>query len=112
MSGGNDEVKTLLKWLGYPKTTPTSLNYSDGKKTLELFLQVWENAQKLPLLQKDLAEKIAIVTRLVPWKSQDIDLLQRHYNNLKAGNFTQADVVESVILNLKGEKWFLQHNSG
>jgi hypothetical protein len=29
----------------------------------------------------------------------EIGLLRRHYNNLKAGNFTQADAVESVILN-------------
>ncbi len=101
ITGGTDEVKTLLKWLGYPKATPTALNYEEGKKTLELFLQVWENAQELSRLQTDLAEKIAVVISLVSWKPQDIDLLQRHYNNLKAGNFTQADSVESVILNLK-----------
>jgi len=109
LSGGTDKVKTLMKWIGSPKlpiigysqSTPTSLNYEDGKKTLELFLQVWNNAQELPRLQQDLAEKITVVTSLVSWKSQDIDLLQRHFNNLKAGNFSQADTLESVILNLK-----------
>jgi len=103
LSGGTDEVKTLLKWVGYPKSIPTTLNYQEGKKTLQLFLQVWDNAEDLPQLQNDLAEKIAVVTRLVSWQSQDSDLLQRHYNNLKAGNFPQADTVELVILNLNGE---------
>ncbi|MEQ8757098.1 MAG: hypothetical protein RID09_26725 [Coleofasciculus sp. G1-WW12-02] len=69
-----------------------------------MFLQVWENAQELPRLQNDLADKIAIVTRLVSWKPQDSDLLQRHYNNLKAGNFSQADTVESVIQDLRSMK--------
>jgi len=89
--------------VGYPKSIPTTLNYQEGKKTLQLFLQVWDNAEDLPQLQNDLAEKIAVVTRLVSWQSQDSDLLQRHYNNLKAGNFPQADTVELVILNLNGE---------
>jgi HEAT repeat protein len=104
LSGGTDEVKTLLKWVGSPKSTPTALNYPEGKKTLELFLQVWDNAQDLPQLQNDLAEKIAVVTRLVSWQSQDSDVLQRHYNNLKAGNFSQADTVESVIQDLRSTK--------
>ncbi|MEQ9236077.1 hypothetical protein [Coleofasciculus sp. E2-BRE-01] len=69
-----------------------------------MFLQVWDNAQDLPRLQNDLAKKIAVVTRLVSWQSQDIDVIQRHYNNLKAGNFPQADTVESVIQDLRSTK--------
>jgi len=86
LSGGTDEVKMLLKWVGNPRSLPTALNYQEGKKTLELFLQVWDNAQDLPQLQNDLAEKIAVVTRLVSWKPQDSDLLQRHYDNLNRVN--------------------------
>ncbi|MBE9129388.1 MULTISPECIES: HEAT repeat domain-containing protein [unclassified Coleofasciculus] len=100
LSGGTDDVKTLMKWLGNPQELPTQLNNKEGQKTLEVFIRVWENAQELPRLQNDLAEKIAVVTRLVSWKSQDIDLLQHHYNNLKAGNLTEANAVESVINNI------------
>jgi uncharacterized protein (UPF0147 family) len=100
LSGGTDEVKTLLKWVGNPLSLPTQLNYEDGKKTLEVFGDAWTGSQGLDGLQQDLADKIATVTRMVAWKPQDISLLQTHYNNLKKGGYNQADIVQSAIANL------------
>ena len=105
LSGGTDEVKTLLKWLGNPQETSTQLKYEDGKKTLEVFLSIWKDCNDLKGLQKDLADKIAQVTRLVTWQSQDITLLQSHYNNLKNGGYYQANTLLLVINNLSGWKW-------
>ncbi|WP_216596372.1 hypothetical protein [Allocoleopsis franciscana] len=100
LSGGTDEVKTLLKWVGNPKSPPTQLNYEEAKKTLEVFRDTWTASQRLQRLQQDLANKIADVARMVSWKPQDIPLLQTHYNNLKTGGYNQADTVQSVINDL------------
>jgi HEAT repeat protein len=112
LSGGTDEVKTLLTWVGIPdsKTIPTQLNHDKGVKTLNVFLKAWEASklQKLQRLQEDLAKQIGYVvaSKKVSWKAQDIILLQDHYNNLKKDGYNEADTVQSVINNLEGWKWF------
>jgi HEAT repeat protein len=110
LAGGNDEVKTLLKWLGKPdrKAIPEQLKYDEGKKTLELFLKIWVPTQGLQGLREDLEEQISVVAsnKKVLWKPQDISLLESHYKNLKAVNSTKAAAVKSVIDNLEFWKWF------
>jgi HEAT repeat protein len=98
LSGGTDEVKTLLKWVGNPKALPTQLNYEEAKKTLEVFRDTWTATQGLERLRIDLANKIAIVAKQVSWKPQDIPLVQTHYDNLKKGGYNAADTVQSTIL--------------
>jgi HEAT repeat protein len=97
LSGGTDEVKTLLKWVGNPKALPAQLNYEEAKKTLEVFRDAWTATQGLERLRIDLANKIAIVAKQVSWKPQDIPLLQTHYDNLKKGGYNAADTVQSAI---------------
>jgi hypothetical protein len=113
LSGGTDEVKTLLKWVGNPQVLPTQLKYAEAKKkyaeakkTLEVFRDAWTASQGLERLQQDLADKIAKVTRMVSWKPQDILLLQTHHNNLKKGKYNQADTVQSAINDVTLWKWF------
>jgi HEAT repeat protein len=107
LAGGTDEVKTLLKWLAHYDSSkiPTKLNHKEAKKTLQLFAKIWQPSQDLRL-RKDLADKIVRVTKLVSWQPQDIVLLQTHYNNLKNAKYSQADSIESVIIKLKGWRWF------
>ncbi len=115
LSGGTDEVKTLLQWLGYPQTTPEKLIRSQGVKTLELFLKVWQISTRegLTELRDDLAEKIAVVAanKNVPWQPQDITLLQQHYNNLNAVKSTHADKIQSLMIKLKGWLWFFNFSN-
>ncbi|HAJ59379.1 MAG TPA: PBS lyase, partial [Cyanobacteria bacterium UBA8543] len=108
LSGGTDEVKTLLKWVGYSQETPVQLKYEEGKKTLAVFRDAWKacQEQKLQRMQKDLAKQIAVVVSKVSWKPEDITLLQTHYNNLKQGNYNQADTVQSTINKVAVWKWF------
>jgi len=73
---------------------------------MQSFADTWKFSESTPEFRQELAEQIAAVARKVSWKPQDITLLQNHYKNLQAGKFTQADAVESVILNLEGWKWF------
>ncbi|OUL28879.1 hypothetical protein BV375_17355 [Nostoc sp. 106C] len=106
LGGGTDNVKTLLKWLGEPKGSHEHLTYSQYKKTLQLFLPTWKDSQGLGRLQADLARRIAAITQKCSWKWQDINLLQSHYQNLKAAGFTEADTLKSKIDNLEIWKWF------
>ncbi|MEH2226721.1 HEAT repeat domain-containing protein [Nostoc sp.] len=107
LSGGTDEVKTLLTWLGFPdtKTIPNSLSHDRGDKTLKIFAQAWEPSQGFPRLREDLAKQIAVVARKVSWQPQDIVILETHYNNLKNAGYNEADSLQSVIVNLKTWQW-------
>ncbi len=111
LSGGTDDVKTLLKWLGYPSSEPIAaqlkqLKYEEGKTTLEVFRDAWRASQGLERLQKDLADKIAEVARVVSWRLKDIPLLQTHYKNLTSQHPTAADTVQSAINKVEVWKWF------
>ncbi|MBD2211506.1 HEAT repeat domain-containing protein [Nostoc linckia FACHB-104] len=110
LGGGTEEVKTLLTWLGRPKTVPDQLTHPEGVKTLKVFRQAWEPSQGLDALRKDLAQQVSEVAanKHIPWKAQDINLLQTHYNNLKKVNFTQANTLQSVINNLEFWQWFFK----
>ncbi len=110
LSGGTEDVKTLLKWIGKPQTTPQKLTHSQGVNTLNLFLKAWKATQNenLTELQTDLARQITevIANKEVSWQASDIKLLQKHYNNLNAIKSTRAEKIKSVITNLKGWQWF------
>jgi hypothetical protein len=106
ISGGSQEVETLMQWVGKPKSRPEKLNRDQGKKTMELFDKAWKVSGSLPDLRQELAAQIAEVANKVSWKAQDITLLQNHYKNLKAINSTHADAVKSVIDNLEFWKYF------
>ncbi|HYX14794.1 MAG TPA: HEAT repeat domain-containing protein [Nostoc sp.] len=110
LGGGTEEVKTLLKWLGSPQATPDKLKRDEGIKTLNVFLQTWNNSQGLERLRNDLAKQISEVAanKNVPWKWQDINLLQNHYSKLKKVNPTDANAVQLVINNLEYWQWFLK----
>ncbi|BAY36171.1 hypothetical protein NIES2111_04930 [Nostoc sp. NIES-2111] len=106
LGGGTDEVKTLLTWLGFPKTIPTSLTHDQGVKTLKIFAQAWEPSQGLTRLREDLAKQIAVVARKISWQPQDILILEPHYNNLRKAGYNEASSLQEVIVNLKGWQWF------
>ena len=110
LSGGTEDVKTLLKWIGKPQTTPQKLTHSQGVNTLNLFLKAWKAIQNenLTELQRDLARQITevIANKEVSWQASDIILLQNHYNNLNAIKSTRAEKIKSEITNLKGWQWF------
>ncbi|MEH2256949.1 HEAT repeat domain-containing protein, partial [Nostoc sp.] len=110
LGGGTEEVKTLLKWLGSPQATPDKLTHNEGIKTLNLFLQTWNNSQGLERLRSDLAKQISEVAanKNVFWKWQDINLLQSHYSNLKKVYPTDANAVQLVINNLEYWQWFFK----
>ncbi|MBU7587202.1 MAG: HEAT repeat domain-containing protein [Nostoc sp. TH1S01] len=106
LGGGDEKVKTLLTWLGRPKTTPDKPEHAQAFKTLEVFRDAWEPSKDLTKLQQDLASQIAVVARKVSWQPQDIVLLETHYHNLKNAGYNEADSLQSVIINLKGWQWF------
>ena len=112
LSGGNDEVKTLLKWVGRPerKAIPEKLTHDEGKKTLEIFFKTWEASQGLTELREDLAKQISEVAanKNVSWQLQDIGLLKKHQSNLEKISPTDANAVQSAIDKLKVWQWFIK----
>ncbi|WP_445635892.1 HEAT repeat-containing PBS lyase [Nostoc sp. DSM 114161] len=110
LSAGKPEVETLMQWVGNPKTRPETLNHAQGVETMQVFKKAWEPSKDLDRFREDLAEQISIVAenKKVPWKWQDIGLLQFHYNNLKTFYPPKAYAVQSQINNLEGWQWFFK----
>ncbi|MEA5598602.1 HEAT repeat domain-containing protein, partial [Rivularia sp. UHCC 0363] len=106
LSGGTDEVKTLLKWTGYPQKIPDKLTHDEAVKTLQTFAKAWQPTQDLTRSRNDLASKIALVAKKSSWQPQDIILLEQHHRNLQQAGYSEADTLQSVIINLKGWRWF------
>ncbi|KST66441.1 HEAT repeat domain-containing protein [Mastigocoleus testarum] len=108
IGGGEQDVETLMKWIGKPKvkTTPNDLTVAQGRKIMKLFERSWKLCDSLPDLQRELARQIARVSKKVSWEAWDINLLQRHHKNLKDGRSHYADTVHSVINDLEFWKWF------
>ena len=105
LSGGDEDVKRLLQWVGKPKELPAQLTHDAGKQTLEAFEKAWNPSEKLPDLRQDLAIKIVSVTKMVTWQPNDIVLLQGHFSRLKSAKYDEADSIQAVITNLEGWKW-------
>ncbi|QIR35526.1 hypothetical protein HCG51_01340 [Tolypothrix sp. PCC 7910] len=105
MGSGDQDIETLMQWIGKPKNTPNDLTADKGRKIMELFEQAWKLSDSLDL-QQELAQQIAVVADLVTWQANDITLLERHHRNLTNGDYKQADTVRRVIDNLAFWKWF------
>ena len=108
LSGGSDEAKTLLKWMGKPQSgsIPTQLNHDEGVKTLTLFAKAWESSKDLPNLRSSLTQQIADVAKMGKWETGDIPLLAKHYQNLSAANSNNADSVKEAMNRLTVWQWF------
>jgi HEAT repeat protein len=106
LSGGDEEIKRLLRWIARPKQLPTQLSHTEGVKTLEAFRNAWDASKDFPELRDDLADKIARVSKLVSWQTTDLPLLKQHHSNLKAAGHVAADSVQTTITALEGWQWF------
>ena len=108
IGGGEQDVETLMQWIGKPKakTTPNNLTVDQGRKIMELFEQSWKLCDSLPDLRRELARQIAVVSDLVHWEAKDISLLEDQHQSLEEYNYKQADTIRRVIDNLEFWKWF------
>ncbi|WP_293076001.1 HEAT repeat domain-containing protein, partial [Moorena sp. SIO3H5] len=110
LSGGEKDSLLLIKWLGSPKEYPHEIrdvNHQEGLEVLNLFADIWEDTQPLSKLRKDLERQIAIVVDKVNWKQADMDLLKKHYKNLKSIDSQLAADVKAKIITLERQHWFL-----
>ena len=104
ISGGEQEVETLMQWVGIPKSRPEKPTLTQGRNIMKLFDKTWKISESAPGLRKELADKIGEVADGVSWKPQDIVLLQTHYNNLK-GKDNAAYKVQLAINKIAIWKW-------
>ncbi|AOX01123.1 hypothetical protein BJP34_18235 [Moorena producens PAL-8-15-08-1] len=113
LSGGEKDSLRLIHWLGSPEKYPHenedhAINHQEGVKVLELFEQIWEPSKSLSKLRKDLERQIAVVVNQVSWEQTDMELLKKHYKNLKSINSQVAAVaVKAKIVALERQHWFL-----
>ncbi|KAM3096821.1 hypothetical protein ACKFKF_21670, partial [Phormidesmis sp. 146-12] len=108
LSGGSDEAKTLLKWMGKPQSVsiPTQLNHDEGVKTLNVFAKAWEPSKDLPNLRRSLTQQIAAVANRGKWEPGDIPLLAKHHQNLNAIQSDSAASVQKAMDQLTVWRWF------
>jgi HEAT repeat protein len=102
LSGGDEDVKRLLKWIAKPQQLPEKLEHDEGVKTLEASKKAWDAAKDYPELRDDLADKIALIARKVTWKPADLVLLKQHQDSLKTSHPANANTVQAVIVPLEG----------
>jgi HEAT repeat protein len=107
LSGGDPEMTRLLRWVARPKQLPEKVDRQEAVKTLEVFEKAWKLSEPYPELRADLAEKTALVVNKGTWQTQDLALLKRQYDNLKAANMTQAAAVQSAITSLEEWQWVM-----
>jgi hypothetical protein len=108
LAGGKPEVETLMQWVGKPKMRPEKPNHDQGVNTMQVFEKAWKHCDSLPELQRELAQKIAVVADMVSWKATNINLLQSHHKNLNEGKYKESDTVQRVINNVEYWQWFLK----
>ncbi|OKH52190.1 hypothetical protein NIES2130_32545 [Scytonema sp. HK-05] len=106
IGGGEQDVETLMQWVGRPKSRPEKLTLDKGRNIMTVFEKAWQDSKSTPDLRQELAAQIAEVAYKVSWEAQDISSLRDHYNNLKQAKSTHADAVHSVINNLEFRDWF------
>jgi truncated hemoglobin YjbI len=110
LGGGKPKVKTLMQWVGKPIKRPEKLSPEQGAETMRVFEEAWKHCHSLPDLRTELAQQISEVAanKKIIWATQNIGLLQSHYNNLKQVNSTHADALQSVINNVEFWQWFVR----
>jgi truncated hemoglobin YjbI len=106
IGGGEQNVETLMQWVGRPKSRPKKLTLQEGRNIIELFDKTWKISESTPLLRQELAEQIAVVAEKVSWKTDDIKLLKGHYHHLTKVQSTHAAAVKSVVDKLEFRDWF------
>jgi hypothetical protein len=106
LSGGDEEVELLLRWLGRPDRYPEDpLSHGFGVKTLEVFAKVWPAGTALPGWRDELEKQIAKVASRVQWTPADLPLLRRHATNLENVRSTQVASVRNIIASIEGWQW-------
>ncbi len=103
-SGGDQNVKILIAWLGNPNSYP-SMIHSNGVRSLEFFEQAWEASADFDSLRLDMERRIAeICSHVKKWTPEDRSLLLRHAENLEETGSTHAPAVRIVASSLGRKK--------
>jgi HEAT repeat protein len=105
LSGGDEDIKRLLRWVAKPKLLPDPVNHDEGVKTLEVLRKAWDVSKGFPALREDLASKIALVSSKVTWQTGDIILLQSLYDRLKTAGSPNAASVQAAMSSLQVWQW-------
>jgi HEAT repeat protein len=100
---GTKEVQLMMQWLGRPKILPNlrDMTDDDRRKTLDLFLPIWPDSKELEQSRAELVRAITLIVSSSQWTSNDIPLLERHYQNLNQAYLSEATIIKDVIESLR-----------
>jgi HEAT repeat protein len=100
---GTKEVQLMMQWLGRPKILPNlrDMTDADRRKTLDLFLPIWPDSKELEQSRAELVRAITLIVSSSQWTSNDIPLLERHYQNLNQAYLSEATIIKDVIESLR-----------
>jgi HEAT repeat protein len=100
---GTKEVQLMMQWLGRPKILPNLRNMTDAdrRKTLQIFLTVWPDSQGFEKSRGELVKAITLIISSSRWTSNDLPLLEQHYQNLNRAYFSEATIIKGVIESLR-----------
>ncbi len=100
---GSEDIQLLMQWLGRSQALPNLANMTDTdrRKTLQLCLTVWPASQGFEKSRTELVKAITLIISSSQWTSNDIPLLEQHYQNLKRADLSEAPMIKGVIESLR-----------
>jgi hypothetical protein len=100
---GTEDIQLLMQWLGRPQVLPNLVNMTDTdrRKTLQIFLTVWPDSQGFEKSRAELVKAITLIISSSRWTSNDLPLLEQHYQNLNRAYFSEATIIKGVIESLR-----------
>lgn len=108
LSGGEDSIKYLLRWLCRPNFRPKRISIEEAQTTLGLIMRLeLEEDDNLENFHRELGEALPRLIRSAEggWSVGDLSHLKQSLEFLKRENPTEADYIQSLIQGLQSESW-------
>ena len=108
ISGGNDTIIFLLKWLCRPSKYPAEIPLKEAQKTLNLIIGLESAMDTLPIFKEEVGKALPELIKAAEkqWRAKDIVSLQKGWGIIQEANPTKADYVRGVIRSIQSKNWF------
>ena len=109
LSGGNDSILYLLKWLcrPLPGKFPKGISIEEARETLDLMLGLEVNSDSLPLFSEEMGLAMPELIKTVEghWEVKDVANLKRALAFIEKSNPKNAAYIGDVISSLQTKSW-------
>ena len=108
LTGGDEDVEILLRWIGIPAPIPTPKRDQDLSRALDLLGSLWPKSEDYPFVRQDMAHAIGQVVHVGrvnrEWSPADIGRMRAHAERLEEVRSPFQRVVEQVVADLQRTK--------